>query len=140
MVDGERLMAHSTVTDLSDPNRSGALIRPAEVLRARQDDASAICDFRPGCTLIFRLTPNDAAYAQSVISSTPHLAQALFELGLTAYGAASIEMALAVQEARECPFSDCSCALEQRLAASDVDEIVTWLPEPRSKDQLPYHG
>jgi hypothetical protein len=68
-----------------------------------------ICDFRSGCALIFDAFPDKAAIAQLHISSTPHLAEALFQGGLITNGQAAIDMALAMQEARTSPLPGCSC-------------------------------
>lgn len=68
-----------------------------------------ICDFRCGCVLVSELFPQTFAVALDLIASNPHLADAFFQLSLTAYGKASIDMALAIQEARSEPPRDCPC-------------------------------
>jgi len=77
--------------------------------RKRVSGPDLICDFRSGCALIADTFPDRAALAQAAITSTPHLAEALFRAGLIADGKAAIAMALAMQEARMCPLSVCCC-------------------------------
>ena len=67
------------------------------------------CDFRTGCAIAHELLLANPDIAQTVLSVSPHLAEALFQLGLTDYGKASIDMALAIQEARADPPSTCCC-------------------------------
>lgn len=70
---------------------------------------AVLCDFRRGCALVVDLFPDRAAFAQITIQSNPHLAEALFELGWSTDGKSVVDMALAMQEARTCPPSGCSC-------------------------------
>ena len=67
-----------------------------------------ICDWRRGCPILFDVFPGNSTLAQLVISSTPHLAEALVRLGMP-YGSTTIDMALALQEARHCPPFACLC-------------------------------
>lgn len=76
----------------------------------KRQEPDSICDYRKGCALITELFPETFALAQLVICSKPHLAEALFQLGLTAYGRPSTNMALAIQEARTDPPSRCGCS------------------------------
>jgi hypothetical protein len=67
-----------------------------------------ICDWRRGCGLIADIFPANSDLAQAVISSNPHLAEALVRLGMP-YSSETVDMALALQEARHCPTSACTC-------------------------------
>lgn len=75
------------------------------------------CDFRAGCIIAYELLPDNSDLAQTVLSSLPHLAEALLELGVTDYGKSSIDMALAVQEARTDPPPSCCCRKNGSIGA-----------------------
>src|SRR5690242_4475933 len=75
----------------------------------RKKAEPSICDFRLGCRLLRSAFPNVSQKALARIASNPHLAEALHDAGLTEYGRASIDMALALQEARMCPQDACAC-------------------------------
>jgi hypothetical protein len=74
----------------------------------RGKPGAPICDWRRGCPLITDVFPENSTLAQLVISSTPHLAEALVRLGMP-YSSTTIDMALALQEARHCPPFACLC-------------------------------
>jgi hypothetical protein len=61
------------------------------------------CDFRTGCLIAHQLLPDDPGLAQGVLAGSRHIAEALFLLGVTGYGQPSIDMALAIQDARTDP-------------------------------------
>lgn len=67
------------------------------------------CDFQVGCLIARELLPDNPDLAQSLLSTSHHLAEVLVQLGVTAYGKAAIDMALAVQEARADPPRHCRC-------------------------------
>lgn len=108
-------MAHC-LTELPSHNRAASTDTSSTTSR-RCDRAitiaakagSLVCDFRPGCALISDVFPDRAAFAQAAIRSTLHLAETLFQAGLITNGRAAIDMALAMQEARTCSPTGCSC-------------------------------
>jgi hypothetical protein len=74
---------------------------------------SLICDFASGCVLMGDIFLDRAAFAQQTVTSTPHLAEGLFQSGLIMSIEAAIDMALAIQEARTDPPSGCICLSSQ---------------------------
>jgi hypothetical protein len=80
--------------------------RPSQDLKAE----SPVCDFRLGCALVLETFPNGAASAHAAITSTPHLAEALFNAGLITNRGMAVAMARAMQEARTSPLPGCICS------------------------------
>jgi hypothetical protein len=52
------------------------------------------CDFRTGCLIAHQLLPDDPGLAQGVLAGSRHIAEALFLLGVTGYGALCPQPAL----------------------------------------------
>src|ERR1700761_623011 len=76
---------------------------PSPACRELPKPLIASCNFGAGCCIAYELLPDNARLAQTVLSRSCHLADALFQLRIKAYGKPSIDMALAVQEARADP-------------------------------------
>jgi hypothetical protein len=71
--------------------------------------ASVICDFRRGCTNLESAFGPLTINAAATIQASAHLAEALVLTGLAGRRHA-VDMALALQEARQCPMPSCTCA------------------------------
>ena len=83
----------------------------AQLAGIRSKAKLRLCDFRRGCALINDVFPDRPEFAREVITSSPHLAEALYRSGLIVNGKAAVDMALAMQEARTCPPSGCDCRI-----------------------------
>lgn len=74
--------------------------------------ANGTCDFGPNCAnLKNAFGPSAAAGAIEIVRSSPHLAEALVNAGLVS-ACNAVNMALALQEARQCPLPSCPCTIE----------------------------
>jgi hypothetical protein len=78
----------------------------------RRGYGSPICDFRKGCAIIRSLCALDLDQVRRVVCSTLHLAEALVRLGFPRTSS-TVDMALALQEARQSPPGDCICLAEK---------------------------
>jgi len=69
------------------------------------------CGFQPGCLIAQSLLPEDPAKAQDGLCKVPlHLAETLVGLGYSR-SASTVDLALAIQEARGCPPTSCHACL-----------------------------
>lgn len=72
-------------------------------------NANYVCDFRAGCANMKKAFGARATLTVTeAIRSSPHLAEALVIAGLVSRPDA-VNMALALQDARQCPMPDCDC-------------------------------
>ena len=68
------------------------------------------CDFRDGCALAVELFGPRAEILRQAIRANPHLAEAVYALGVSQDVPSAIAMARAIQDARTYPPTCCGCA------------------------------